>query len=231
LRKDDVQEYLSRFLSKSLAAILENNMQRISAHKLSNNQLNYAVGLALVKQGTYTMDPGHAGFVSTLSEGAKNSFVSSFPQLQVVENPLPFLKDVDGVLMYCGFGKWQVGIINAFTGLPVITHSQATKFLPAEKWSQGGPIFENFSNQTIRNVSVYKSTAPAFRPPYAEFIKGHVQVWFGAYAGFGETLLIAAMRAFVARVLGDHSEEQTDVLYPNGFPYDWDFIELPDNVK
>lgn len=73
------------------------------------------------------------------------------------------------------------------------------RYAPSTDWAQGGPIIER---EAISIAKVGRSLGDAIAP-HPECWCAHID---GAYATYGQTPLIAAMRCYVASKLGDEVE-------------------------
>jgi hypothetical protein len=79
------------------------------------------------------------------------------------------------------------------------------KYSPSTSWQEGGPIIDRHGI----NIGTQRNE-PGFRP-HPDFM-WHAQMDTRSYVGYGPTLLIAAMRCFVASRLGDKVDVPDQLL-------------------
>lgn len=166
-------------------------MNTVKIADLTPNQLTYAVGLAEVKKGLYTMDPLRAGLPRGCSNLAIEKFKEQYAGLNIYPVQ-PFMQDVDGVLYLWGQGEWMVGTFNTATGLPHISHGPGGEFSPLQIRMCGVYILDREKISVNANTDGESWTASQF---WACADMPVIQI--------GKTLLDAGLRCYVGSVYGE----------------------------
>lgn len=165
-------------------------MKQVHVAELTPNQINYAVGLAEVQKGLFTMDPRRAGFPSSLAHHASDKFKQEYPDLDVSPAPA-FLQDRNGVMHLWGGGYWMVGTFDTEFDAPHIGHGPGGTYEPL-----------TFGVHILGREKI--TTTPGRR--------GNPSGWtaWSIHSeddeSEGETLLAAGLRCYVHSVFGDTVE-------------------------
>ena len=104
-------------------------------------------------------------------------------------------------------------LLNVQPNEPIYVVNRITHFLPqySTDWGQGGPIIDKEDIGFIKCNPLYFPKGDAKGVPGCDYYQPYIKAVIGVNAEYGPTKLIAAMRCYVAKELGQEVDIPQDL--------------------